>query len=66
MGDQSQTSTVSDAERLAHVQDLLGRMQELAQQAASGKCSSEQCGELQRELVGLRNEIERIQQPQPH
>ena len=51
---------MSDDEKLAHIQDLLGRMQELAKQVASGKCSPEQCSELQTELVGLRAEIERI------
>ena len=61
MNNQPQPSAaMSDDEKLAHVQDLLGRMQELAQQVASGKCAPEQCAELQTELVGLRTEIERI------
>ena len=60
MSNQPQPSTaMSDDEKLARVQDLLGRMQDLAQQVASGKCTPEQCAELQKELVGLRAEIER-------
>ena len=61
MSNQPQPSNaLPDDEKLAHVQDLLDRMQELAQQVASGKCTPDQCVELQTELVGLRTEIERI------
>ena len=61
MSNQPQPSAaMSDDEKLALVQSLLGHMQELAEQVASGKCTPEQCAELQTELVGLRTEIERI------
>ncbi len=52
--------TMSADGKLAHVQELLGRMQELAEQVTSGKCTPEQCAEFQTKLVGLRAEIERI------
>ena len=61
MSNQPQPSAaMSDDEKLAHIQDLLGHMQELAQQVASGKYTPEQCAELQTELVGLHTEMERI------
>lgn len=61
MSNQTQAKeTTSATEKMDQIQSLLVRMQELAQQVASGKCGAEECAELQRELVGLRAEIERI------
>ena len=60
MNEQPQSAAASDSEKLAHIQDLLGRMQELAQQTASGTYTPEQCAELQKELAGLQIEIKRI------
>ena len=61
MSNQTQAKeTTSAAEKMDHIQSLLVRMQELAQQVASGKCTTEECAGLQQELVGLRAEIERI------
>ena len=60
MGDQPLISAASADEKQAQVQSLLDHMQELAVQAASGKCTPAQCAELQDELVRLRTEIECI------
>ena len=63
MEDQSQIRMIefkTPDDRLMLIQELLDRMAEIAERAASEECSAAQCAALQKELIYIRAEIDCI------
>lgn len=63
MEDQSPVRVIefkTPGDKLVLIQELLNRMANLAEQAASEECSAAQCAALQKELIYIRAEIDCI------